>query len=271
MTTISTGVRSSLPRISYVKAIDIYLVMCFVFVFAALLEYAAVNYTYWGARAKKKKKEKKQKEKEERMAKAAQSMVGTATNLVTTPGAQQAAAHAAAAAANCDPAGQEASGLVTSASGANVSTSNLDGGEDNNKEIIELQDLRMSPIPSIRNRFGISRSGGGQSGGGGGTAASDNFPPSFRINRGYSTASGVRSNSGGLRRSASGTSSALDKARQSRLLSQLKKGTSVLKSAIPRIKDVNIIDKYSRVIFPVSFLVFNIAYWCFYVIDLDED
>ena len=64
MTTISTGVHSSLPRISYVKAIDIYLVMCFVFVFAALLEYAAVNYTYWGARAKKKKKEKKQKEKE---------------------------------------------------------------------------------------------------------------------------------------------------------------------------------------------------------------
>lgn len=59
MTTISTGVRSSLPRISYVKAIDIYLVMCFVFVFAALLEYAAVNYTYWGARAKKKPKKVK--------------------------------------------------------------------------------------------------------------------------------------------------------------------------------------------------------------------
>ena len=56
MTTISTGVRSSLPRISYVKAIDIYLVMCFCFVFFALLEYAAVNYNYWGARAKKKKK-----------------------------------------------------------------------------------------------------------------------------------------------------------------------------------------------------------------------
>ena len=55
MTTISTGVRSSLPRISYVKAIDIYLVMCFVFVFAALLEYAAVNYRYWSERAKKRK------------------------------------------------------------------------------------------------------------------------------------------------------------------------------------------------------------------------
>lgn len=59
MTTISNGVRSSLPRISYIKAIDIYLVMCFVFVFAALLEYAAVNYTYWGARAKRKAKKAK--------------------------------------------------------------------------------------------------------------------------------------------------------------------------------------------------------------------
>ena len=48
MTTISTGVRSSLPCICYVKAIDIYLVMCFVFVFAGLLEYTVVNYTYWG-------------------------------------------------------------------------------------------------------------------------------------------------------------------------------------------------------------------------------
>jgi len=273
MTTISTGVRSSLPRISYVKAIDIYLVMCFVFVFAALLEYAAVNYTYWGARAKKKKKEKKQKEKEERMAKAAEATIAATTNLVATPVAQAAAAAAAAkAAAQCDPATSghpEASGLVTSASAVNVSTSNLDAHEDNNKEIIELQDLRMSPIPSIRNRFGVGARGrGGQDAGGGGLAASDNFPPSFRINRGYSTASGVRSSSGGLRRSASGTSSALEKARQSRLLSQLKKGTSTLKAALPRIKDVNIIDKYSRVIFPVSFLVFNIAYWCFYVLEV---
>lgn len=63
MTTISTGVRSSLPRISYVKAIDIYLVMSFVFVFAALLEYAAVNYTYWGKRAKKRSKKMKGNEK----------------------------------------------------------------------------------------------------------------------------------------------------------------------------------------------------------------
>ena len=52
MTTISTGVRASLPRISYVKAIDVHLVACFVFVFAALLEYAAVNYCVWGDRVR---------------------------------------------------------------------------------------------------------------------------------------------------------------------------------------------------------------------------
>jgi len=33
--------------------------MCFVFVFVALLEYAAVNYFFWGARAKKKKKKER--------------------------------------------------------------------------------------------------------------------------------------------------------------------------------------------------------------------
>jgi len=59
MTTISTGVRSALPRISYVKAIDIYLVICFVFVFAALLEYAAVNYNYWGSKVKRRKDAKR--------------------------------------------------------------------------------------------------------------------------------------------------------------------------------------------------------------------
>lgn len=66
MTTISTGVRSSLPRISYVKAIDIYLVMCFLFVFAALLEYAAVNYVYWAKRVKKKLKSKVNRERGEK-------------------------------------------------------------------------------------------------------------------------------------------------------------------------------------------------------------
>ncbi|CAO1385331.1 unnamed protein product [Diamesa tonsa] len=194
MTTISTGVRSSLPRISYVKAIDIYLVMSFIFVFAALLEYAAVNYTYWGKRAKKKSKKNKAIDKR--------------------------------------------------ASSKNEHHHTLPD------DIIELQDVRMSPIASLRNRHYSS-------------AASENldlakFPPSFRISRSYGGTS-VRA---GLRHRAARNSS-----NRPKMLHALKRGASVIRASMPKIKDVNIIDKYSRVIFPVSFLLFNAGYWGFYVLD----
>uniref|UniRef100_A0A182K5B4 Gamma-aminobutyric acid receptor subunit beta-like n=1 Tax=Anopheles christyi TaxID=43041 RepID=A0A182K5B4_9DIPT len=194
MTTISTGVRSSLPRISYVKAIDIYLVMCFVFVFAALLEYAAVNYTYWGARAKKKSK--KNKEAERKFGKTEKT-----------------------------------------------STCSAD-------DIIELQDIRMSPIASLRNRHYSNTITTTDS------VDSTKFPPSFRIARSYgsSTRSGLRY------RSSRGQG-------RPKMLHAIKRGASVIKASIPKIKDVNVIDKYSRVIFPVSFAAFNAGYWIFYVLE----
>ncbi|XP_014213625.1 gamma-aminobutyric acid receptor subunit beta-like [Copidosoma floridanum] len=222
MTTISTGVRSSLPRISYVKAIDIYLVMCFVFVFAALLEYAAVNYTYWGARAKKKSKQKETEEKK----------------------------------------------TICSSKTGSKANSPFPGTTD--ADIIELQDLRLSPLPSIRNRSGLSSVAGTP----GGPTRDPllqhqqphhhhqhhdpaKFPPSFRIARapGYS----VHAKSPGLRYRG---------ARQPKpkVLHAIKRGASVLKASMPKIKDVNLIDKYSRIIFPVSFTLFNAVYWIFYVL-----
>uniref|UniRef100_A0A182VVK3 Gamma-aminobutyric acid receptor subunit beta-like n=1 Tax=Anopheles minimus TaxID=112268 RepID=A0A182VVK3_9DIPT len=195
MTTISTGVRSSLPRISYVKAIDIYLVMCFVFVFAALLEYAAVNYTYWGARAKKKSKKNKEAERK----------VFGKTEKTSTCSAD---------------------------------------------DIIELQDIRMSPIASLRNRHYSNTITTTDS------VDSTKFPPSFRIARSYgsSTRSGLRY------RSSRGQG-------RPKMLHAIKRGASVIKASIPKIKDVNVIDKYSRVIFPVSFAAFNAGYWIFYVLE----
>ncbi|NXX31865.1 GBRB3 protein, partial [Nicator chloris] len=56
MTTISTHLRETLPKIPYVKAIDIYLMGCFVFVFLALLEYAFVNYIFFGKGPQRQKK-----------------------------------------------------------------------------------------------------------------------------------------------------------------------------------------------------------------------
>ncbi|XP_021348248.1 glycine receptor subunit alpha-3-like isoform X2 [Mizuhopecten yessoensis] len=43
MTTQSSGARATLPRVSYVKAIDVWMSMCLIFVFSALIEFAYVN------------------------------------------------------------------------------------------------------------------------------------------------------------------------------------------------------------------------------------
>merc|ERR1719410_42101 len=45
MTTLINSVNAALPKISYMKSIDIYLFACFFMVFAAMVEYACVGYT----------------------------------------------------------------------------------------------------------------------------------------------------------------------------------------------------------------------------------
>ena len=150
---------------------------------------------------------------------------------------------------------------------AAVEESDKEGCNSGGEEIIELQEMRMSPIPSLRNRHKQKYykdprgnklknifvilikifSGSDQS-----------FPPSFRMHRNYSFPV----------RGGSHNHSRKDK-RRTRLLNQLKKSAGVIKSSLPKIKDVNVIDKYSRVVFPVSFILFNVAYWCFYVLDTD--
>ena len=42
-TTTSNSAQASLPRVSYIKAIDVWMIVCLTFVFTSLIEYAIVN------------------------------------------------------------------------------------------------------------------------------------------------------------------------------------------------------------------------------------
>ncbi|EYC15153.1 hypothetical protein Y032_0038g3658 [Ancylostoma ceylanicum] len=57
MTTLMTTTNSAMPKVSYVKSIDIFLGVCFMMVFCSLLEYAAVGYINKRMKLNERKKE----------------------------------------------------------------------------------------------------------------------------------------------------------------------------------------------------------------------
>ena len=72
MTTLINSVNAALPKISYMKSIDIYLFVCFFMVFGALIEYACVGYTEKRIQLRKNRflaLQKVMKEKQEEMIK----------------------------------------------------------------------------------------------------------------------------------------------------------------------------------------------------------
>ena len=46
MTTLTNSARASLPRVSYIKSIEWFLIVCFLYVFASLIEFACVSYEF---------------------------------------------------------------------------------------------------------------------------------------------------------------------------------------------------------------------------------
>lgn len=59
MVTFIWSTNASLPKISYVKSIDVFLVCCFLMTFASVIEYAMVSYVHIkNERRKRKKKER---------------------------------------------------------------------------------------------------------------------------------------------------------------------------------------------------------------------
>ncbi|XP_022606289.1 gamma-aminobutyric acid receptor subunit beta-1 [Seriola lalandi dorsalis] len=190
MTTINTHLRETLPKIPYVKAIDIYLMGCFVFVFLALLEYAFVNYIFFGR----------------------------------GPHLQKRVAEKAAKSNNENKSRLESNKVQVDAHG-NILLTNLTSEMGGADMMGALNDPRATMFSydsaSIQYRKPM---------------ASRDLYGRPALDR------PIGHKKGRLRRRA-----------------------SQLKVKIPDLTDVNAIDKWSRVVFPIAFTFFNLVYWLYYV------
>ncbi|EYC34652.1 hypothetical protein Y032_0001g78 [Ancylostoma ceylanicum] len=284
MTTISTGVRQSLPRISYVKSIDVYLVMCFVFVFAALLEYAAVNYSYWGRRSRGGGEEWPVNNSNKEDTEGAVNMkswgvpssfidnshIGSHRSHVTFKGSMfwglndssssstQVAPPKASAFSKSNKLNKGSGDPQVSCSGSRIScslpqselqqsSSDPRTHELNSTTAVTNRKRPTSPIPSLCPS---------------GEKGLDDSPDYPR----YTTIQGMKgrpSLSARTRRRIRMTTM-----RAASVKTSLHRIGKRARKALPsiRVRDVNVIDKYSRIVFPICFVIFNVFYWGYYSI-----
>ncbi|XP_067349494.1 gamma-aminobutyric acid receptor subunit beta-3-like isoform X3 [Channa argus] len=222
MTTINTHLRETLPKIPYVKAIDMYLMGCFVMVFLALLEYAFVNYIFFGRGPQMQKKlaEKAEKANNERAAKYdAAREAGSRTASLKRSNQVKGLRHSRSA----EPHGHGNILLTTleihnEVAGGEITTSVAD--IRNSQSMVQLDSTASAHIQYRKQSGGI----------------------------------GPRSTS----------RHSLDRSAQMKR-SRLRRRSSQLKIKIPDLTDVNAIDRWSRIIFPSVFSLFNLIYWLYYV------
>ncbi|XP_034736697.1 gamma-aminobutyric acid receptor subunit beta-3 isoform X2 [Etheostoma cragini] len=216
MTTINTHLRETLPKIPYVKAIDMYLMGCFVFVFLALLEYAFVNYIFFGRgpQMQKKMAEKAQKANNER-----------------------------------DKFDRPKSGLEGgNCKSLSVKLSSQGQGRRPSPRVDSQGNILLTTL-EIHNEVGGNEI-------------------TTTVSESHNSSSTAFDNSGVQYRKPSRPQEPgrLSTDRNThRKKSRLQRRSSQLKIKIPDLTDVNTIDRWSRIIFPFSFSLFNVIYWLYYV------
>ncbi|XP_060096618.1 gamma-aminobutyric acid receptor subunit beta-2 isoform X1 [Heteronotia binoei] len=243
MTTINTHLRETLPKIPYVKAIDMYLMGCFVFVFMALLEYALVNYIFFG------RGPQRQKKAAEKAASANNEKLRMDINKIFYKDIKQNGTELR----SLDPTG-------------NLSptrwTATYDYSLNTDRRIIgtyhcpEMYSTKMDPHENIllstleiKNEMAASEAVIGLG-----------DPRSTML--AYDTSS-IQYRKAGLPRHSFGRNALERHVAQKK--SRLRRRASQLKITIPDLTDVNAIDRWSRIFFPVVFSFFNIVYWLYYV------
>ncbi|XP_007249169.3 gamma-aminobutyric acid receptor subunit beta-3 isoform X1 [Astyanax mexicanus] len=217
MTTINTHLRETLPKIPYVKAIDMYLMGCFVFVFLALLEYAFVNYIFFGRGPQMQKK----------LAEKAEKANNDRTKYDGNKSVQEAG--------NCKP--------------SSVKQSNQVQGHRHSRGVDSQGNILLTTL-EIHNEV-----------------AGNEVTTS--VSEARNSTSMVFDNSGIQYRKQSAprhdtTRHSVDRNAQPKK-ARLRRRSSQLKIKIPDLTDVNAIDRWSRIIFPAVFSLFNLIYWLYYV------
>uniref|UniRef100_A0A672KIS6 Gamma-aminobutyric acid type A receptor subunit beta3 n=2 Tax=Sinocyclocheilus grahami TaxID=75366 RepID=A0A672KIS6_SINGR len=216
MTTINTHLRETLPKIPYVKAIDMYLMGCFVFVFLALLEYAFVNYIFFGRGPQMQKK----------LAEKAEKANNDRNKYDGNKSVQEGA--------NCKP--------------SSVKQSNQVQGHHHSRGVDSQGNILLTTL-EIHNEV-----------------AGNEITTS--VSEARNSTSMVFDNSGIQYRKQSAARPegrhSMDRNAQSKK-PRLRRRSSQLKIKIPDLTDVNAIDRWSRIIFPSVFSLFNLIYWLYYV------
>ncbi|KPP75323.1 hypothetical protein Z043_105435 [Scleropages formosus] len=236
MTTINTHLRETLPKIPYVKAIDMYLMGCFVFVFLALLEYAFVNYIFFG------RGPQRQKKAAEKAATANNEKTRVDPNkwLVGNVVQRQDALYARMKQREIDA-------LDSMWEPIFVDDAALGLGEQKNK-MDPHENILLSTL-EIKNEMGASELTLGLGDPRNTMLAYDSSALQYR--------------KAGLTRQNFGRNALERHVPQKK--GRLRRRASQLKVTIPDLSDVNSIDKWSRMIFPTVFSFFNIIYWLYYV------
>ncbi|XP_078457388.1 gamma-aminobutyric acid receptor subunit beta-3-like [Lampetra fluviatilis] len=267
MTTISTHLRETLPKIPYVKAIDIYLMGCFCFVFLALLEYAAVNYLFFGRGPQRAKKaaERIARANNEKPRAADTSKVDAHGNILLTSLEIRNEMGGPGGEGVCD----------VRAAGLSLDRPGLAG--DMRGMGLGLgypglpSDMRNTPLGLSHSALvGESRSsplGYGHPGLPGDPRATGLGLDHHHHHPGVQLRKPVQGGGETLERAARGERGrgTLQRGQGGAKKTRLQRRTSQLKIKIPDLSNVNAIDKWSRVIFPVTFGFFNAVYWLYYV------
>ncbi|KAL7843883.1 hypothetical protein SRHO_G00224220 [Serrasalmus rhombeus] len=236
MTTINTHLRETLPKIPYVKAIDVYLMGCFVFVFLALLEYALVNYIFFG------RGPQRQKKAAEKAATANNEKLRMDPNkwLVGSVVQRDDALYARMKQRDIDAHDSMWEPIF-------VDDAALGLGDQKNK-MDPHENILLSPL-EIKNEMGASELALGLGDPRGTMLAYDSSTLQYR--------------KAGLARHNFGRNALERHVAQKK--SRLRRRASQLKITIPDLTDVNSIDKWSRMIFPTVFSFFNVVYWLYYI------